>query len=138
VHTLEIRVNVNDSLFASIREALSLRSMTLNAYLLQVLEADVAPIRLQKLRSNFLLPSGVKAKTIETTDGVWRTKLRGEQIQRIIFLSEREKMSPPDIAASMAISRTSVRRVLNQRAEARTPVPLTSSSRRSRGQRAQP
>jgi len=116
--------------------------MNIEDYFLELAENDATSIRAKKCSSNFLSPSGVKAKTkpIETTgNDIWRTKVKPEQVQRILFLAESEKMSPPEIAASMAdVSRTTVRRVLSQRAEARAPVPLTSSSRRSRGQRAQP
>src|SRR5882762_2784560 len=95
VQTLKIRLS--DSLLASIREVLCLRSVSIEHYFVELAEVDTAPIRLQKLRSNFLLPSGVKAKTIEKTDDdIWRTKVRPEQVQRILFLSESEKMSPPE------------------------------------------
>src|SRR5437879_2802168 len=110
MQTVQVRISIPKRLFVCLREMLCLRRMSIQEYFEELASSDTEIIRNQKLRSTFLLPTGPKTSTIETTtNDIWRTKVRPEQVQRILFLSESEKMSPPEIAASMAdVSRSTV------------------------------
>ena len=130
-----LQIHIKDSLWKSIHETASLRSVTIEHYFEELAEVDTAPLRLQKARSTFLLPSGAPAEKIEASTDNHRTKLGPGEVQRLIFLAEH--LPVPAIAERMNIGRSTVRRILEQRAQAnRTAVPGASSSRRSRQRQA--
>jgi DNA-directed RNA polymerase specialized sigma24 family protein len=102
-------------LTACIREMAALRGMTEAQYLAELAFADFAEHRCKKLCENAKYKAA-KIERIEMNDADrHRTKLRPEQVQKLLFLAETLKLPHGLIAERMSISTSTVRRVLMKR-----------------------
>ena len=129
----QVKIRFSKSLLAGVREMLALRSMSIENYLLQLAEADTAPVRLQKWRSNFLLPAGRKEKIIETRDGDPRKKLTPAQIQCALFLYDSEGLPINQIARRFGVGHSTIQRILQRREQ--STIRVRSAPRPKHGQR---
>ena len=102
------------------RECAAERGMpTVRLWLLELALAERAERRAKKFRSEVPC-EGERAKRIEIDGNDHdHTKLRPEDIQRLIFLSEQkeggEKLTTEALARRMRVSKSTIRRILRQR-----------------------
>ena len=109
-------------LLVCIREVLALRSMTLQNYVTELIESDTAPLRLKKWQSNFLTPSGPKAKRIEDTSD-HRSKLTGEQERSCTLLHEVEGVPVSALAKRFNCAKSTIERILQRHDQDRSDKP---------------
>lgn len=128
-------IRFSKPLLACIQQVLTLRSMSLESYIIELAESDCAPFRLGKIRSDFLTPAGAKTKRIETQNDS-RSKLTPEQIQRALFLFDTEDLPVNMIARRFGCGASTIHRILREREESATHVPVSVTTSQLRARRA--
>ena len=109
-----------------IREMASLRGMTEAGYLIELARADYAEHRVKKLCAT-AASKAERAERIEIANNDHeRTKLRAEDVQRLLFLAEKtdgERLSTAALALRMGVSKSTVQRILKAREQSAVRVP---------------
>jgi len=106
----------------AIREVCELRTMSFFGYIHQVVEADLASCKLQRIAPDFLLVPG--ATPVEKVEVSTSRELTASRVQRILHLRERY-VAPGAIAQRLGVSLVTVHRILRQNDESKIHVPRT-------------
>ena len=123
-----VTVQFSKSLFACVGEMLALRGISIENYLIQLAEADVAFDRLEKFQQRKLFAEGEK-KIVIQKQGT-RMKLTPEQVQRVIFLHDSEGLGVRSIAHRFNVGPTTIQRLLHQRERLVPSAPRPTHGRR--------
>ena len=110
----QIRFRLSKSLQVLIGETLSRRKLTtVEKYILELIENDVAPLRLARWRDKFPPPPEPGETKIEVRG---RKAVTAARAQKILHLHE-QCISPGNIASRLNVSVVTVHRILKENAE---------------------
>jgi hypothetical protein len=107
-----VRFRLSKSLQVLLGERLLRRNITLEKYFVELIEADIAPLRLANWLDK-VPPAPVEEIRIKTKG---RQEVAAARVQRILHLHE-QYVSPGNIAQRLGLSLMTVRRILKEHAQ---------------------
>jgi hypothetical protein len=112
----------NKSRLVVVREMAQLRTMSVAGYVWEVVDAELAQCRLQRITPDFLQARGAADTCVEKIEVRGRQQLTAERVQKVLHLRD-TYVSPSAIAQRLSISLVSVHRILRENDETKISVP---------------
>jgi hypothetical protein len=107
-----VQIRLTKSMAACLNERLSRRNIGAEDYLIELIQADVAPLRLEAWRDKFP-PAPAEEKKIETKG---RQEVAAGRVQRVLHLHE-QAISDGNISQRLGLSVMTIRRILKEHAQ---------------------